>query len=436
MLNRFLFKHIDNSALIIFRIIFGLLCFLESVGAIFTGWVKITMISPQHTFSFMDFEWLQPLPGYWMYAYYVLMGVFGLFIMLGYRYRFSALAFTVLWAGTYFMQKSSYNNHYYLLMLLSGLMIFQPANKYLSLDIKRNPSIVSYSMPRWSAWIFILQMFIVYTYGSINKIYPDWLNLNVMKVLMQGKKHYVLVGNLLQETWLQYFLAYGGILFDGLVIPLLLIKKTRKLAFFASVFFHLFNSFIFQVGIFPYLSLAFCLFFFSQETIHKLFLKRKPFYDQGEVIVPKKAPIFKTLFITYFVIQLLLPVRHYFIKGEVFWTEEGHRMSWRMMLRAKHGLATYIVVDKNSGKQDTIRLENYLTPKQIRSASTKPDVIWQFAQRLKNIYSEKGQDVSVFVKSRVSLNGGKYKPLIDPTIDLTTVPWEPFKHSDWILPEN
>ncbi|MCB0432758.1 MAG: HTTM domain-containing protein, partial [Mangrovimonas sp.] len=47
--------------------------------------------------------------------------------------------------------------------------------------------------------------------------------------------------------------------------------------------------------------------------------------------------------------------------------------------RAKHGLATYIVVDKNSGKQDTIRLENYLTPKQIRSASTKPDVIWQFA---------------------------------------------------------
>ncbi|MCB0434221.1 MAG: HTTM domain-containing protein, partial [Mangrovimonas sp.] len=52
-----------------------LLCFLESVGAIFTGWVKITMISPQHTFSFMDFEWLQPLPGYWMYAYYVLMGV-------------------------------------------------------------------------------------------------------------------------------------------------------------------------------------------------------------------------------------------------------------------------------------------------------------------------------------------------------------------------
>lgn len=436
MFNKFLFKHIDNSALIVFRILFGLLCFLESVGAIFTGWVKKTMILPQFTFSFIDFDWLQPLPGNWMSLYYAIMGLFGLFIMLGYKYRISAIAFTLLWSGTYFMQKSSYNNHYYLLILLSGLMVFQPANKYLSLDAKKNPSITSYSMPQWCAWVFILQMFIVYTYGAINKIYPDWLNLGVMKILMQGKQHYFLVGNLLQETWLQYFLAYGGILFDGLVIPLLLIKKTRKLAFFASIFFHLFNSFIFQVGIFPYLSLAFCLFFFSQETIHKLFLKRKPFYNEAEVIVPKNAPIFKTLFITYFIIQLVLPIRHHFIQGDVFWTEEGHRMSWRMMLRTKNGLATYTVVNKQNGKREKVRLSDYLTPKQIKSAMTKPDVIWQMAQKLKAIYKDKGQDISVFVTSKVSLNGQDYKSLIDPTVDLANVPWEPFKHCPWILIEN
>ena len=69
MIERFLFRHIDNSALIVFRIAFGLLIFLEAVGAILTGWVKRTMIDPQFTFSFIGFEWLQPLPGYWMYAY-------------------------------------------------------------------------------------------------------------------------------------------------------------------------------------------------------------------------------------------------------------------------------------------------------------------------------------------------------------------------------
>ena len=76
MLNNVLFKHIDNSALIVFRICFGLLCFLESVGAIFTGWVKRTLVDPNFTFNFIGFEFLQPLPGNGMYYYYAIMGVF------------------------------------------------------------------------------------------------------------------------------------------------------------------------------------------------------------------------------------------------------------------------------------------------------------------------------------------------------------------------
>ena len=113
MLNRLLFKQIDNSALIVFRVFFGLLIFLESIGAIITGWVKQVLIAPKFTFSFIGFEWLQPLPGNWMYVYYIIMGIFGLFVMLGYKYRLSIIAFTVMWTTTYLMQKSSYNNHYY-----------------------------------------------------------------------------------------------------------------------------------------------------------------------------------------------------------------------------------------------------------------------------------------------------------------------------------
>ena len=63
MLNEFLFKRIDNSPLIVFRIIFGLLCFLESVGAIFTGWIKRTLVDPEFTFNFIGLDFLQPLPG-------------------------------------------------------------------------------------------------------------------------------------------------------------------------------------------------------------------------------------------------------------------------------------------------------------------------------------------------------------------------------------
>ncbi|ULC59558.1 HTTM domain-containing protein [Flaviramulus sp. BrNp1-15] len=434
MLSKWLFKHIDNSALIVFRIIFGALCFLESVGAIFTGWVKRTLVEPEFTFSFIGFEWLQPLPGHGMYYYYVLMGVFGLLIMVGYKYRLSIISFTLMWTATYLMQKSSYNNHYYLLILISSIMVILPAHKYASIDVKLNPEIKSFSMPQWCKWVIVLQLFIVYTYASIAKFYPDWLDTTFVELLMKSKKDYVLVGNLLQQKWVHYILVYGGILFDGLIVPLLLYKPTRKYAFIVSVFFHLFNSFVLQIGIFPYLSLAFALFFFESKTINKLFLKRKPLYVDEEVIIPKlKTPLF-IVFSIYFLIQIGLPLRHHFFEDNVLWTEEGHRLSWRMMLRAKSGYATYRVNNKTTGKSTVVKLDDYLSEKQKRTASTKPDIIWQFAQKLKQKFSEEGQDVAVFVDCKVSINGKPYKPLIKPEIDLASVEWQALKHSPWILP--
>ena len=434
MLNKALFKHIDNSSLVVFRIIFGLLCFLESVGAIVTGWVNRVMIEPEFTFSFIGFEWLQPLPGNWMYIYYALMGLFGLFIMFGYRYRLSMIAFTLLWSATYLMQKSSYNNHYYLLMLLSAIMIFLPANRYASLDVKRNPEIKSYAMPIWCKWIFVLQLFIVYTYASIAKLYPDWLSADVVELLMKGKVNYFLIGDLLQQKWLHYMLTYGGILFDGLIIPLLLFKPTRKFVFIVSIFFHLFNSIIFQIGIFPYLSLAFSLFFFEPKTIQRLFLKKKPFYEKEEIIVPSYNKPLLIIGSIYFIIQIALPVRHNFIKDDVLWTEEGHRLSWRMMLRTRSGLATYRVLNKETQHSMIVDLNQFLTKKQQRSVSTKPDFIWQFAQRLKKHFALNGQDVSVFVDTKVSVNGKPFRTLIDPNLDLASVEWDAFNHSPWILP--
>lgn len=433
-MTKFLFKQIDNTSLIIFRIIFGLLIFLESVGAIFTGWVKRTLIDPEFTFTVIGFDWLQPLPGNSMYFYYSIMGLFGLMVMIGYKYRFSIISFTLLWTATYLMQKASYNNHYYLLILISGFMCIVPAHKYLSVDAKLNPEISSIHMPNWSKWIFIAQMAIVYTYGSIAKLYPDWLNTSVMNQFMLAKKHYYVIGDILQNTYIHYFLAYGGVLFDGLIIPLLLIKQTRKIAFVASIFFHLFNAIVFQVGIFPFLSLAFCLFFFDTKTIHKLFLKSKPFYNSNDIIVPQNTTAIKFLLAIYFCIQIALPIRHWFIKDDVLRTEEGHRLSWRMMLRLKTGIINFSIIDKATGKATIINHQEMLSEKQAGIIATKPDVIWQFTQHLKNKYESEGKDVEIYaVNSRISINGGAFKPFINPEVDLTTINWSTFRHSDWIL---
>ncbi|WP_412561861.1 HTTM domain-containing protein [Winogradskyella sp. MIT101101] len=433
-MNNFLFKHIDNSGLIVFRIVFGFLCALEAIGAVFTGWIRRTLIEPEFTFSFIGFEWLQPLPGNWMYVYYIVMGLFGLLIMVGYKYRFSMFMFATMWTATYLMQKSSYNNHYYLLFILSYLMVFLPANRYASLDVKLNPSLKRLSMPSWCKWVFIIQLFILYTYASIAKLYPDWLDASVPALLMKSKANYPLIGDILQQSWVHYGIAYGGILFDGLIIPLLLFKPTRKYAFFASIFFHLFNSIVFQIGIFPYLSLAFSLFFFEPKTIRDIFLKKKPYYNSKEVIVPKHGNILVWFFSIYFLIHIALPLRHHFFKDDVLWTEEGHRLSWRMMLRAKSGSTKYRVIDEATNQQIPIKLDDYLTKKQQRGASAKPDIIWQFAQRLKEDFAKKGKSVKVYVRSYVSVNGKPAKQLIDPKVDLASEEWHHFKHHDWILP--
>ncbi len=434
MLHKFLFKHIDNSPLVVFRVMFGFLIFVESVGAIFTGWVKRAFITPDFTFTFIGFEWLEPLPGYGMHMYYAVMGIFGFFVMIGYKYKWSLGAFTLMWTVTYLMQKASYNNHYYLLILICLLMLMLPANRYLSVDVKQNPEIRSQSMPQWGLWLIILQLWIVYTYAAIAKLYPDWLDFSFIEYLLAGKRNIPIVGEFLQEKWMHVFVGYSGILFDLLIVPALLWKRTRKVAFFASIFFHLFNSAVFQIGIFPYLSLAFTLFFFPPKTIQKLFLKKKPFYNTGEVSIPNYKKILLVGATIYFIIQIALPLRHQFIKDNVFWTEEGHRMSWRMMLRSRSGTIKFKVVDKKTGKEEIIRPRKYVSTKQSRIISTKPDVIWQFVQRLKKEYNQKGKDVAIYAIGKVRVNKHPFKTFIDPNVDLAAEKWYHFKHHDWILP--
>ena len=432
MFNRFLFKPINNVSLVLFRIILGALIAIESFGAIATGWVKRVFIEPQFTFSFIGFEWLQPFEGFGMYYYYIIMGLLGICISAGYKYRWSMLSFAFLWSASYLMQKSSYNNHYYLLMLIAFVMSFLPANKRLSMDVKIKPEMYSSLMPNWCLFIIIFQLWIVYTFGALAKIYPDWLNGTTIGILMQNKADYFLIGNLLQSSNLQWFLTYGGILFDGLIIPILLFKPTRIFGVVASFFFHLFNAVVFQIGIFPFLSLGFLIFFIQPETLEKTFLKPKNKQTQNLNFKYKKLT--KFCMVTYLIIQIILPLRHWFIKDDVLWTEEGHRLAWRMMLRAKTGISKVHIFNHSYNRRFKVNLNDYLTAKQQKNLATKPDFMWQFAQHLKKEYAKKGDSISVYIQSKVSVNGKPYKPFIDSKKDLAATSWNHFKHHPWILP--
>ena len=429
---KILFKAIDNSPLVVFRIFFGFLVACESFGAILTGWVKRILIDPEVTFSFIGFEWLKPLPGFGMYFYFIAMGVFGLAIMLGYRYRIAIISYTILWAGAYFMQKTAYNNHYYLLLLISFLMIFLPSNSYASLDVRQNRIKEENTMPYWISLLFIIQVAIVYVFASIAKFYPDWLDGTFTRNLLADSTNVITLKKLFLQKWFYLFIAYMGIIFDLLIVPLLLFKKTRMLALLASLTFHLFNAIFLEIGIFPFFALTFVLFFYEPETIRSVFLRKKTSIETENGhsnYYGKKIVYF--LIIPYLIIQLLLPLRHHFIEGDVLWTEEGHRLSWRMMLRERNGFIHIRIKDLKTGEESLYDYRKNLTDKQIQNLATKPDFIWQYCQYIKKEF--KGKEIAIFIDCKNSINRKEYKTLIDPKFDMAKAKWDYFRHNEWLL---
>lgn len=430
-----LYQPVDNSGLVVFRVVFGLLLAAEGFGALLTGWVTRIFVETKFTFGFIGFQWLaDSLHGEMMYYYYGLLGVLGLLIAVGFKYKLASFLYWVLWWGVYLSQKTHYNNHYFLMVILTGIMFFLPAHRYFSIDAKRNPSIEKGHCQRWVYVLLVGLVAVVYFHASINKLYPDWLEGKPIALWFKAKRAYPLIGSLLQEPWLQKMVSYGGILFDGLAVPLLLWRRTRWFAVVVSVFFHLFNSVVFQIGVFPYLMIGYLVLFFPPDQVRKRFFTSKEPVSTNLQEKPQKSMGY--VVIAFLVIQFLVPFRHRFIEGDVFFTEEGHRMSWRMMLRSKRGYLFMDVVNNADGSKRRIRLEDYMNNKQMGSMAVQPDMLYTFVQRLKKEYQNKGaDDISIYAEVKMRLNRGQYITVISKETDLAAVDWNYFGHCDWIETE-
>jgi hypothetical protein len=138
-------------------------------------------------------------------------------------------------------------------------------------------------------------------------------------------------------------------------------------------------------------------------------------------------------FSIFFVFQLIFPFRYLLYPGELFWSEQGYRFSWRVMLMEKAGYAQFVVKDEH-GKQIIVNNNEFLTTLQEKMMSTQPDMILQYAHILRDFYAEHGfQSPQVYVDSYVTLNGRLGRPLIDPETDLAKQT-ESFKSKTWIVP--
>ena len=135
------------------------------------------------------------------------------------------------------------------------------------------------------------------------------------------------------------------------------------------------------------------------------------------------------------VVQTALPLRHFFIPGNVHWTEEGHNYSWHMKLRDKDSSGFFLVKDTQTGEERTVYPQEYLTQVQAKKMLSRPHMIVPFAHFLAEQFRKQGQaEVEVRARIMVSLNGRTPQLMIDPQVDLAKVAYPWWRPAKWILP--
>lgn len=442
-----LFLPVHIAPLAMFRVIFGLLMLGSTIRFALKGWIYELYIKPTFYFSYYGFEWIKPLDPTGMYIVFGLMALSFLFVTCGYYYRIAIVTAFLTFTYVELLDKTNYLNHYYFVSVVLFLLIFLPANRYFSLDVVRKPFLRTTKIPQWVIGSLKFQLAIVYIYAGIAKLNYDWLfRAMPLKIWLPANTDMPIIGSLFGYEWVAYLFSWFGAVYDLFIVFFLLNARTRVVAYLFVIIFHVLTKMLFPIGVFPYVMIFSTLVFFS-ENLHIRtiqFLQSKFLHWFGSSAVkeyqaPSPASSFKGTLVLYmlsvfFFVQVLIPWRFLLYPGKLFWTEQGFRFSWRVMLMEKAGTAFFYVKDPETGRESEVMACDYLTKNQEKMMSTQPDMIVQFAHYLKEKYEGSGiRNPQVRVESYVTLNGSGSRLFIDSTIDLTKEK-DNFSHKKWVLP--
>ena len=400
----------------------------------FLAYDKITFFyfEPKFNFRYPGFEWLPrlDLPQFRLLLIVMLVSCFCM--MVGFLYRAAATLFSVGFIYIFLLDMTAYQNHYYLVCLLSFLFILVPADSALSIRPTSKWSRQNYNtLPRWALWMLRFQIGVVYFFVGIAKFDSDCIAGFPMREVLASKVDHFLVGSICNQEWFAQMIIWGGLCIDLLAVPFLLYRRTRLVAFLVVVIFHLLNSSLFTIGIFPWAMMLLTTVFFDAGWVEKwlpsqVSSEQKPVTPRGPVVASSVSKNWKSrcliaFLCLYITAQITVPLRHWLAPGFVHWNERGHNFSWHMMLRGKKTAVRFHIEDKTTGRRGTFPLKPYLKLHQVARMSRDPYMMQQFGKFAAEESAENGfDDVEVKVFALCSLNGRVPDLFIDPAFDLNS----------------
>ncbi len=399
----------------------------------YLGWIEDHYAHPFFHFKYFGFEWVNVPSSQMLYLMHILMilAALGIMLLQGWLYRASAIAFFVLFSYTELIDLTYYLNHYYFVSIISFLLIFSPAHISPFYPVKTQ------QIPRIALLIIQIHIAILYVYAGLAKINYDWLIQALpLKIWVPAHDQLPLIGPIFTWQITPYLFSWFGMLYDTFIILFLLYKPTRKWAYITVIIFHTLTGIMFQIGVFPLVMIGITLIFFSDEWQQKWIRRWIPLRHKKTPLIPRKkfTPLLHSFYILFVLFQLVFPWRYVLYSGNLFWTEEGYRFSWRVMLMEKAGTATFYVKDTQTGREGVVVNSEFLNPHQEKQMSFQPDMILQFAHFLGNYYEKMGvHKPEVRAEVYVTLNARPSQLLIDPKRDLMKEK-DRFKPKDWINP--
>ncbi len=431
-IKNYLSKPVDISSMAIFRIFFGIIIIYEGFRYVNLQAFTVAYLEHPFNFKFTYFEWIEPLSLQNMQILHIILGMAGIFICLGLLYHIAIIFACAIISYLFLFEASNYLNHIYLIIVFSLIMLFIPCHRAWSLHAYFRKNIAKNTIPYWCIWLVRFQIGLVYFYAALAKMNVDWLN---GMPLLDWAQTYII-----SSPIAIYFLVYGGLLYDLIIIPMLLIPRFRMLGFCLSIGFHLSNHFMFNIGVFPWFMMAATTLFFDPDWASKLLSRiRKKEITYAQDSDKKKSYTIQNLGLLilglHIFIQIIIPLRHFIYPNYVSWTEEGHLFSWQMKLRQKEGSITFWLKDPSTGQRYKANQFLYLTKRQNSKMATRPDLILQFAHFLRDQNTLPGETpIEVYADTKISLNGRKPQRLIDPSVDLGKQEKKLFGTDNWILP--
>lgn len=430
IIERFLFRPVPSQQLGIFRIFFGLCIVYEIIYYYKIDILNRGLRAPALLFPYEGLEWITLLPGKTMEAIQVLLLLSSVCILLGVVYRIAIVTFFAGFSYIFFIDKSLYNNHLYLFVLLSFLLIFSNADSAYSVNKRKKLNTVPY----WQIFIIKIQMFIVYFYGGLVKLNYDWLvNRQPVKSIINYSAT--------KSDFLEYSLVYGGVLFDLCIGFLLWNKRTRLFGVIGVVIFNLTNATIFNdIGVFPFFMILATIVFFEPETVRSFTAGMNPGQkknkDQEQPAIEIRTQVKTMLIITYILFQFLFPFRYILFPGNVDWYGVGQRFSWRMKIQNRQiQEMNFIIMDKSNNRQFDADPSKFITQAQILSLSQDPKMIYQFAKFLDKESAKSGiVNKSIHANIKVAFNGRMPQYIVDPKTNLIKINYNKFNLLSWVLP--